>query len=71
MGGANCSGRLSPRFTKEEWKEWVALNPPPGEEAQRFVKDGKYDLTAHNVWYSDMKQKEFAEVMKKFTINKD
>ena len=71
MGAANCSGRLGGRFTKAQWREWVSNNPPPGEEAQRFVKNGKYDMMSHDAWSNKKKQKEFAEAMKKFTISKD
>ena len=71
MGAANCSGRLGGRFTKAQWQEWVSNNPPPGEEAQRFVKNGKYDQMAHDAYTFGIKQKEFADAMKKFTIGKD
>ena len=67
MGAANCSGRMGGRFTKAEWEEWVLHNPPPGEEAQQFVKDGKYDRAAHNAWHYERKRIEFAEVMKQYT----
>lgn len=69
MGAANCSGRLGGRFTKAEWQEWVAKNPPPGEEAQRFVKDGVYDMEAHHQWSYENKRAEFEKFMKKFSSN--
>ena len=71
MGAANCSGRLGGRFTKAQWQEWVSNNPPPGEEAQQFVKNGKYDMMAHDAYTFGVKQKEFAEALKKFTNNED
>lgn len=69
MGAANCSGRLGGRFTKEEWLEWVHNHPPVGDEtATKFIKDGKYDFEGHREWMFGIKQKEFEEAMKKFTI---
>jgi hypothetical protein len=71
MGAANCSGRLGGRFTKAQWEEWVMNNPPPGPEAQRFVKDGKYNKMAHDAYAFGLKQKEFVEALKKFTNSED
>lgn len=68
MGAANCSGNLGHLFTKEEWAEWVAQNPPKIEGIERFIDEkGRYDKAAHDHEVWGRKQKEFEEVMKTYT----
>lgn len=63
MGGANCSGRLSPRFTKDEWKEWVELNPPKEKGAESFVINGRYDITAHLASKQKIAEEQLSETL--------
>lgn len=68
MGAVNCSGRLGALFTKEEWLEWVAQNPPKIEGVEKFIdENGRYDKAAHDhfIWQGDKKR--FEEAMKAFT----
>lgn len=36
MGGANCSGRLAGRFSREQWAQWVAEHPDPRPSQPAF-----------------------------------
>lgn len=64
MGAANCSGGLGRAgFTRAEWEEWVAQNPPQIEGVEKFIDaNGRYDKKAHDdeIWGASQKRLELA-----------
>lgn len=66
MGAVNCSGRLGHRFTRAEWREWVAQHPPKIESAAKFIDaNGRFDLSAHEDFVYSVTKRRFEKDIKK------
>lgn len=69
MGAANCSGGLGRGgFTREEWEEWVAQNPPNVPGVEKFIdENGRYNKEAHDDEIWGRQREKFEQAMKAFT----
>ena len=72
MGAVNCSGRLGSSFTKKEWLEWVAQNPPKVKGVEAFIdENGRYNKDAHDDFMWSKSKKKLEETLKRFTVPRD